>query len=89
MSCGMKPIKNPMINSMAVCAFKCSLEVAMAPVRINIMANVPLMLMLKWILKAIKNINNPAIDVICILALIFINTKKRHASVDINIPTKK
>ena len=34
------------MSSMAECAFKCSLEVAMAPVRINIMANVPLMLML-------------------------------------------
>ena len=77
------------MSSMAECAFKCSLEVAMAPVSINMMANVPLMLMLKWILKAIKNINNPAIEVICILALNFIITKKRQASVDIKIPRKK
>ena len=47
MSWGIKPIKNPIMSSMAECAFKCSLEVAMAPVSINMMANVPLMLMLK------------------------------------------
>ena len=40
-------------------------------------------------LKAIKNINNPAIDIIWMLALNFNITKNKQASVDINMPTKK
>ena len=61
----------------------------MAPIIMDIKANVPLILILKWMLKAIKNINNPAIDIIWMLALNFNITKNKQASVDINMPTKK
>lgn len=61
----------------------------MAPVMMHINANVLLILILKWILKAMKNMNNPEIPIRWMLALNLANANTRQVRVDINIPKKK
>ena len=89
MSCGIKPIKRPIISSFDEWAFKCNLEVATAPIINAIIASVPFMLMLKWILSVIKNINKPDMPIICILALNFKIANIKQVIFDRRIPRKK
>ena len=89
MSCGINPIKNPIISSIFECALRCNREVAIPPIIIKKIATVPIILMLKWKLNAIKNMSTPDAAIICILALNFKMAKMRQAIVDNKTPIKK
>jgi len=61
----------------------------MAPIMIQNTAILALILMLKWMLIAIKNINTADEPIMWILALNFKTASIKHVSVESNIPTKK
>jgi len=61
----------------------------MAPTIRHINAIDPLMFMLKWMLKAVKNINTPPEAIIWMLDLKLIRARIKHVIVDNNTPIKK